>query len=915
MTIKQMAAVPTVESGATWRRVDFHLHTPGVASFVCSDGADLRSDEGRRAVVKTYVGRLAEAGISLCAITDYNGVRERWFDLIRDDARTRGITVLPGAELSFNYGGKGLHLLVVFGAQANPAAINSAILGMDQNPSKPLLGNERKHRDIDLREPLSVAIENLRRQLPCIVIPPHPDQSNGLCKSLQAKQAAQELKDMKVDAIEHCPNAELDRLVSTGVLDSSFLSRVAQVEFTDPKRIEDIGNKRRTDGTLRATWLKLSSVDLSAIRLALHDPATRVCVGDVPELRHTRIEHMEVNGSGFLGKTVVAWNPDLNVIIGGRGTGKSAIIETLRYALGVPPYSEASYREGLVRHSLGSGGKVTLVVERPVSDTRRRYRVERVLGEEPRVYEEGAKAYLDVTPTDLFGPGVAPAIFGQREIYGVSASEEYRLRLLDDLIGEEARTRGAAVRDAAEGLRENARRILDAARKLSKRDELLQRLKTIEHELSIYEKEGVAEKLRSATNLRTDGQHLRGASEAVAAVRRTSAEALAEIESTLNRASDRLKQGKSSERAILDEAAAAITELARELTRLGKEASRVIENTAGTLQQLEGQWRLTVKPLEEELNRIKQQLHTEALDPDRLLTLTEEKTALGPLLEDLDRLDRQRRDMLTRRRQMLDDLKRRRLEEHQLRRERAEAIGAQLRGRLRLRVDFKAQKQDYRARLSSILKGSGVTADAQEKLVAPEATDGMALAEAVRTGSAEVESRFGLTIGMAQRLVQWLTAEEERIFELETLMPPDAVQVELKVDEAFRPLDRLSGGQRATAILLLLFALRGRILVLDQPDEDLDNRFVYEDIVTILREQKGLTPDQDRRQIVAATHNANIPVLGDAEQVVALEVEDGRARVVSRASIDDPPTRALIKRVMEGGDEAFSRRAEKYGEA
>jgi Fe-S cluster assembly ATPase SufC len=914
MTLREKTDEPPIESGARWRRVDFHLHTPGVASFVCPDGADLETDKGRTVVVGPYVDRLAEAGIHLCAITDYNGIREEWFAPIRDRARARGITVLPGAELSFNYGGGGLHILVVFGADAEPAAINSAIGAMDRNPSLPLRRGDRTHRDIDLRESLPEAIEHLRRQLSCLVILPHSDQDNGICRTLQPKQAAQVMKDIRVDAIEHCPDNERRKLLSTGILDSSFFSGVAHVEFSDPKRIGEIGHKQRANSTLRATWLKLSSFDLSAIRLALHDPATRVCVGTVPEPRHARIEHMEVNGSGFLGKIALAWNADLNVIIGGRGTGKSAIIETLRYALDVSPYSEASYRESLVRHSLGSGGKVTLVVERPVGDVRRRYRVERVLGEQPRVYEEGGAARIDVAPMDLFGPAVAPSIFGQREIYSVSAREEYRLRVLDELIGEDARARAAAVRDAAERLRENARQILDTSRKLSKRDELIQRLKTIEHEVAIYEKEGVAEKLRSATNLRADEQYLRGAGDAVGQAKRTWTEAVSEVETILKRASDGLKKGKSSERAILEEAAGATAELARELSRLGREASAAIEKTASTLKQLEERWRQAVKPLEEELNRIKQELHTEALDPDRLLKLTEEKTALGPLLEELDHLDHQRRELIARRRQMLDDFKRRRFEEHQLRRERAEAIGAQLRGRLRLRVEFKAQKQDYRAGLSSILKGSRVTEDALEKLAAPEATDGMALAEAVRAGVAQVESHFGVTTGMAQRLVQWLTADEERLFEVETLMPSDMVQVQLKVDDTFRPLDMLSGGQRATAILLLLFALRGRALVLDQPDEDLDNRFVYEDIVTILREQKGLTPDQDRRQIIAATHNANIPVLGDAEQVVALEVEDGRAHVVSRTSIDDPPTRALIKHIMEGGDEAFRRRAEKYGE-
>lgn len=178
---------------------------------------------------------------------------------------------------------------------------------------------------------------------------------------------------------------------------------------------------------------------------------------------------------------------------------------------------------------------------------------------------------------------------------------------------------------------------------------------------------------------------------------------------------------------------------------------------------------------------------------------------------------------------------------------------------------------------------------------------------------ADVQDRFNITPAMAERLVRWFTEENTRLFELETLIPADTLLVELRVDSTYRPLDRLSVGQRATAILLLLFALEGRVLVLDQPEDDLDNRFVYEDIVTLLRQQKGGTAMAQARQIIMATHNANIPVLGDAELVLPLEARAGRAHVISHASIDEAATRQLIKAIMEGGEAAFQRRAEKYG--
>lgn len=119
----------------------------------------------------------------------------------------------------------------------------------------------------------------------------------------------------------------------------------------------------------------------------------------------------------------------------------------------------------------------------------------------------------------------------------------------------------------------------------------------------------------------------------------------------------------------------------------------------------------------------------------------------------------------------------------------------------------------------------------------------------------------------------------------------------------------MSKGQRATALLLLLLGASKSPLVIDQPEDDLDNRFVYDGIVQRLRDLKGT------RQIIASTHNANVPVLGDAELIVALEgdgqhgwpVEDGIG------SLDDAVIRALAESLLEGGPAAFNARQHLYG--
>lgn len=901
--------------GAVWRRVDLHLHTPGAHSFACPDGADLRSTEGRARLVDQYVGQLEAEGIAVCAVTDYNGVRTEWFKPIREEAGKRGIVVLPGAEVSFTAGKHGLHVLAVFSADEDPDGVNASLRSLDRNPGSPLFGPDRSHRDIVPKQNVIDALKELRRQYNCLLILPHADQRNGFCKTFSAVDAAGLLAEIRPDAMEHCSESSIHTLRSAGILPDDFFEHMAWVEFSDPKDIAEIGTKTRTDGSRRATYLKLSAMDLDALRLALHDPTTRRAVGNAPEATHARIQAMEISGSGFLGNLHVRWNDDLNVLIGGRGAGKSAVLETLRYGLDLPAYSEQESRSDLVRHALGSGGKVTLTLQRPVGNgTPRPYRIERVLGEEPRVYEVDTNRRIEVRPPDLFGPSGGPTVFGQREIYSVSGKESYRLRLLDDLIGEEAKQQAKRVRDAFEKLKRNGRAILERNQQLGKREEYLQRLKTIEHEITVYEQHGAAEKLKELTALRSDRRHLRGGSEAVVEGGEAWKRSREEVLPPLRSSAKALSSGTSKQKEILTEAAELIAELEKNLRKLFEEGDRLFSGVVGRWKELDERWNEALQPIEEELNRIKREARTDQLDPDRLLRLIEERTGLTPLLEQFGRLEEELNVLRTERSELLGVARQRRHEEHRLRRERASQIEAILGGRLRLGVEFKGHKTEYAERLKALLKGSGVSSDAVENLVAPEATDGISLGEAVREGPEEVQERFGITPAMAERLVKWLTDDEVRLFELETIVPEDDLRIHLvMMDEQARPLDRLSPGQRATAILLLLFAFEGRVLVLDQPEDDLDNRFVYEDVVQILRAQKGLGDARARRQVITATHNPNIPVLGDAELVIPLDAREGKAVVLERGSIDHRAIRERIKSIMEGGEEAFRRRAEKYG--
>ena len=145
-----------------------------------------------------------------------------------------------------------------------------------------------------------------------------------------------------------------------------------------------------------------------------------------------------------------------------------------------------------------------------------------------------------------------------------------------------------------------------------------------------------------------------------------------------------------------------------------------------------------------------------------------------------------------------------------------------------------------------------------------------------------------------------------------TWFPEDDLVVEYSLQSdgtGFRPISQASAGQRSAAMLAFLLAHGDEPLVLDQPEDDLDNHLIYDLVVRQMRENKL------RRQIIVVTHNPNIVVNGDAEMVHALRFMNGQCIVGQSGSLQDAEIREEVCQIMEGGREAFSRRYRRLGRA
>jgi DNA repair ATPase RecN len=845
--------------------VDLHLHTPGVHSFALPAGTDEHNVTHREQIAAQYVDRLRAAGIEIAVITDYQGVRMDWFPLIRE--RAAGITVLPGAEMSIDNVGRGLHLLLVCDEDTDPERITEAIRHQGKQ-SQALFSGRAEHTDLDLREPLDEAVRVIRKELGCLVVAPHAREKNGILKEWGAEKTAKLVRDGLLDAIDHCEDARMS-LQGTGILTAEQLDSLACTLSGDPKSLEQVGTKTTADGRPRLTWIKLSTADTSALRLALHDPRSRVLTRRPEPARHPRVLSMEVQG-GFLDGLALRFNDDLTTLIGGRGAGKSAILEALRYTLDGPVYSDQSERLSLVRHAIGSGGRVRLIVERPGPQREQRYEITRVLDQEPRVTDLGIGAAVEVPPMELFGVGGSPVILLQREIQAVARDDSFRRRLLDEIIGDEARQADLAMRRSEEDLRRNDRAIQEVERQLARREEYTERLGRLKADIAFFEQQGVASKLDRQAKAGADRARLETAERRARDASTAHTEAAAEISEALAAAAADLRAGQGEHARLLDDLAADVDATR---ARIGAALARVEAEfpvLQGRLGELAARWPDFVSELDEELRRIQAELGSGSLDAARYIDAVKQQTALQPIVDDLVRHEAHLQDLHTQRRDLLQSLQDRRRAAFTLRRRAADDVNRQLAGKLEMTVGYLSDTTDFANRLGAALKGSKITSDAVASIATHPGMDGVELSLLVVHGADAVMGRVGVSDAMAPRLVSWLTDEPSRRRQVEVLAPQDSVSIALVVDGKPRDLAQLSGGQKATTLLLLVFAQGGRPLILDQPEDDLDNRFVYDDVVTLLRAEKGVADPARRRQIIAATHNANIPVNGDAELVLSL---------------------------------------------
>lgn len=655
-------------------------------------------------------------------------------------------------------------------------------------------------------------------------------------------------------------------------------------------------------------WIKMTRPSFESFTTAFKDPDSRIRLGPLPEAHYSRLEDLHFHG-GYLDGIEIELSAHLNAVIGGRGTGKSTLVECLRYVLDVPPRATSARRqhEEIVKANLGAGGRIELIVFSRAQNGRR-YGVSRRYGEPPVVKDDSGQVST-LQPRDLL-PRIE--IYGQNEIFELARDPVSQSAILNRFLPSGS-TMANELGALAKKLAENRDKLLSTARQKDDLQAQVALLPKLTEQVQQFTSLGLESKLGLVPQLEREKQLAKRVIEELGRV----AGGLASLEDSLPDTaflSDKGLEGLPHSETLVQMRAALDAlggELRTQLAALRKLHGDTLTTT--NAQQVELKTKLDAESAA--LEKVFASLPAFAGKPGRDVgrayqELLREIEAIRPSETRVSTIDKLVVELESQRRNLLDEFSRLRDRRSDELRKAVKKLNQKLDGKLRLNLKVGAQRKSLKELLLQI-PGLG------EKKLAwiDQSGDDLtipALVKSIRDGESAIKT-LTFDWGIQNSAVEALSRlDRNKVLELEEIDLQDRTEIELNIvhdGELFKPLDQLSTGQQCTAILHLLLLENDDPLIMDQPEDNLDNAFIAERIVTQLRGAKT------ERQFLFATHNANIPVFGDAEWIGIFSADGSHAQMPAEAqgSIDMPAIRERVAGILEGGREAFSQRKEKYG--
>nr|WP_050447541.1 AAA family ATPase [Achromobacter spanius] len=901
-----------------------------------------KPDERRlQEVARTYLRRCHEVGLELIGVTDHNFSQKTdprdWFlthlveqnKSVAEELERSPLHILPGFEVDIGY-----HVLCLFEParkERDIRRVNKLLckLGLDE-AERFQQGQPRHLRRAGASVSLKDLIELVQGEHNGIVIAAHSDQTDGI---LENARNADDYKNKKLLALEVTQSPPSRRVLDIIKGRDRTWSRSgchpAYVMSSDAKSLKQDENGRPLANSLgyRHTWLKMSKPSIEALRQAFLDPLSRIqLLGLRPSdaLVHPRITKISVRGAEFLDDQEFCFSEGFNCVIGGRGSGKSSLLEYVRFAVGVnePAAPDAVddpqllRKRKLLKESLTAESelRVSFEVGNGVSDT--------------LVYAPGRPAgqqrWLDgreVADLNIVLRQLQLQFFSQGELSrmtnGVQGQAQV-LSLIDTAAGASLLELKAAERELKTRLKSLFQSTRDAARLRTEVAEAQQ--ESVELMRQLKAREAVQEDAQLNQLALEARRHLSRMKSADAPVVAAVNQVLQSVGTPLEALSVNADKWPNAdwfktsvmrmEQARVD-LASAIAKAIKGYQHVmaacvGDDATRGTEEAISAVQERFRAVCIASGIREEDITRMQD---LEEKRQEKLNMVEKRQKRLADVQSEADKFP-----------QVLDELHGVWREQFNARRKTAEAIQAAVASQtVRLTTSYMSDDATFTTAWARL-----APADKRGKLARRWDDIGV---ELFQTWGKRADASVWETLEVArvdQKLLETLLLEglhqplfvhldsdnvralweDVRIFRVS-----DGIDVELLREDrtvAGSMSGALSEGQRNTVLLNLMLARGEGPIVIDQPEDELDSSFIYRTLVRDLRAAKS------KRQLIVATHNANLPVNADAEQIYALEARDGRGKVRAQGGLDRKYVAEAVLDIMEGSEQAFKQRSEKY---
>ncbi len=914
--------------GARWWKFDCHTHTPASKDTIAWQRATGTAEE---ITPLAWLLKFMEAGLDCVAVTDHNS--GGWLDALKAQyaelqkeavggnprSGFRQLCLFPGVELSVQ---GGVHLLAIFSATATGGDVDR-LLGSVGYRGTP--GDSDGVTSKSLEEVIRLVLD-----AGALPIPAHADKPKGMLACVASSRALQNDAHSVRQALENEGLLAMEWCDGTKPLPTCVdgrASQLARVLGSDCHNFRDA----TAPGT-NFTWVKMAKPTLEGLRLALLD-GNGVAVRRSDEapgfspmaLPAHYIAAIEIHDARLIGNgdpARLALSPFFNAIVGGRGTGKSTVVHALRLASGRSDELSGDDDPGRQFHAFTrvAKGRADSGALRDKTTIRLEWRNESGLlrlswraGGGTGPVDELRDGEWVPSASQAVNPARFPLrIFSQGQVAAIAGGGR---GVLLDIIDEAAAVEPtkAALEDARRLYKEHCARLRTLDGKLAELPEVERKLAELVRKLEAFS--GADQAALLIEYARAQGQ-------------------IRDVKATLDQARQLASHiDDLAERAALDDwPAQHFDDDYLDIAGWRAHVNAEVEALRAALRQQADQlrhtidgwnqdsrlktWHTRAEAAKQSYDSLQQALKRQGVqEAGAFSRLTQERQVLEQRQKELQRLKEDRVALLAAIEAQRSSVAKQR---RAITAARQAFVKAVLDDNPHVRITVEPYGYEPRHIEREVRRLLDLDDErfADDILGGDEQHQGLA-AELAQAGAADketviahVQERIAAVKGVGGHFRRYLErrfARPEAIDEVRVWYPEDDLRIEYWRSGQWAPIEQGSQGQRSAALLAFLLAFGTEPIVLDQPEDDLDNHLIYDLIVQQIRENK------QRRQLIIVTHNANVVVNGDAELIHVMEYGSGQCFVKMSGALQEDSVRQEVCRVMEGGHEAFTRRWKRLG--